>query len=139
MNAEELIGAINETLNGDVDDNAPERADMLNDLVDMLKDGRLQTSGESITITWGGHNEWVRPEQFDEATKPIEEALGDGYFVGTTLRAGILGVFERIPREERSDPQDDSRLVGALVPGARIRIEGDSFAVLPPEVKPDGM
>lgn len=79
-------------------------------------------SARTVTITWDGS---------DEAFGAIREALGHG--------RGVLEVWlsgdEYEPSIEITDRRTLNR-VGLVVHGARIRIECDSFAILPPEVTP---
>lgn len=79
-------------------------------------------SARTVTITWDGS---------DEAFGAIREALGHG--------RGVLEVWlsgdEYGPSIEITDRRTLNR-VGLVVHGARIRIECDSFAILPPEVTP---
>lgn len=99
---------------------------------------RSPVAGSAVTITWDGSDYEKDFDAWCELSDRIEAELGEGYFTAETWRLDCLGIFRRTPRYQRSDPQDDSALVGVLTPGARIRIEGDSFAILPPEEVPNG-
>ena len=75
----------------------------------------------SDPITWDGS---------DEAFEAIRAALGHG--------VSGLRVYKSGPDYAEWLEIEDGRtlvLIGHAVPNARIRIEGDSFVILPPEVK----
>ena len=73
MNKDEILSMIGDSLYGDVDDNAHERADTLNEIADMLRDGRLVTRASSDEIVWDGEYETLlKPVLCVLCSQPLE-------------------------------------------------------------------